>query len=181
MPIRYVFKEGPSPLFIKNREQADPQAIGAAIARIKETNGGVFRAEDGVQAARSNRHPLHRHLEWNDEVAGHQHRLHQMQALARVICIVDDDEEPVPAFINITPTDGRSRGYYDPVDIEASPDLQLSLVNAAIRDLEAFRRRYATLIDLNESVRDLADRLARESASRRPRGGGAGAGAGATT
>lgn len=156
--IKYVFRDGP--LIIKQASKANPQKIGEAIARARARTaaGGDVRKvlEDD---ARNRRHPMHRHLEWDDAVAAQQHRLAQIGDLIRVIAVENEDTgRPEPAFISLTPHRGR-RGFWTPEEIRSSGELQTAALLAAERDLEAFERRHRALTDICENVRAVREQV----------------------
>src|SRR5215475_4546630 len=97
--IRYQFKE--APLVIKNAKNANPQKIGEALAKIAEQDGGLTPAAT-VNAARPERHVLHKHFEWDNDIAAELFREDQARGLIRCIRIVDEtDDTPKMAFLSI--------------------------------------------------------------------------------
>lgn len=149
--IRYVFKEGPLPL--KNGKDADPQAIGEALAAITEAHGGHLKDEDVHEAARDASHPMHKHLEWDDAVAGKAYRLEQIRRIVRLIRIEDseaDYAEPPRAFLSVADKGGVS--YRSLKEVVSSAHLQRLVLDQAERDLFAFERRYKEFTDICDIV-----------------------------
>ena len=64
----YNFREN-AVLGFKNADSADAQIIGESIAAIKAANNNRLQPRFVFEAARSQRHPLHRHFEWNVQKA----------------------------------------------------------------------------------------------------------------
>lgn len=156
--IKYIFKEGIVP--IKNAEKANPQRIGEAIAKIAAEHGGRFMPEHGLLAAKDPKHPFHPHLEWNDKVAAHAHRMDQMRQLVRLVATIDEaTEQPKPAFISIS-DDGTA--YRTVNEVENSAALQLQVLKQALRDLQAFETRYRMLQAVCTSVRAARERVQEE-------------------
>jgi hypothetical protein len=155
--IRYVFRED-EPLRIKAAGKADPQMIGEALEKISETAKGELTPKAVVDAARSKRHPLHVHFEWDDSIAAENYRVDQARSLIRVIRVHDEaTPEPARAFISINSRTGTS--YRSLADVKRSPDFQQAVMAQADKDLEAFQRRYRELTDICEFVSAARDRI----------------------
>lgn len=155
--ISYTFRDGP--VTIKNAAKADPQKIGAALAQIAEQQKGRLTPPAVVEAARNNRHPLHRHFEWDDKLAAESFRLEQARTLIRSVALVGDGEaDPAPAFLSVSDKGGTS--YRALGDVLDSADLQNSVLAAAERDLAAFERRYRTLSDICQIIHDAREKIA---------------------
>ena len=143
---RYVFKDGP--VAIKAAKDADPQAIGEALAALAVSAGGELTPKAVVEGAKAADSILHRHFDWDDAVAADKWRVEQARDLIRCIRIEDigSGAEPERAFLSIADKEGVS--YRTVQEIRSSPDLQSRLLAAAERDLEAFTSRYRALKDI---------------------------------
>lgn len=156
--IKYVFRE--KPVAIPNAAKASPQVIGEALAKISERNNGQLKP-DAVwkEAKASPRHPLHKFFTWDVQKAAEAHWRDQARTLIRCVDIVSDgNKEPAPAFLSIADRSGVSYRTTDAV--LNSHDLQVAVLKAAQRDLEAFEKRYRRLEDICDIVRDAKGRLA---------------------
>lgn len=153
--IKYTFKEGP--LTIKNAKKADPQVIGEALSGIPSQDGLKPRAV--LAMAKSNRHPLHKHFEWDNEIAGEAYRLEQARELIRIIRVEDDEASAgySPAFYSITQKSGTA--YHTHAAVKSSADLQLLVLRQAERDLDAFDNRYRELQDICAIVREAREKV----------------------
>lgn len=155
--VEYVFRDGP--VTIKNAKKADPQKIGAALAKITEQQKGRLTPPAVVDAARDNRHPLHKFFEWDDAIAAESFRLDQARTLIRSIRLVgEDDIEAPPAFLSVADKGGTSYRTY--AEVMDSADLQNTVLAAAERDLAAFEKRYRQLADICEVIRDAREKIA---------------------
>jgi hypothetical protein len=165
--IRYVFRDEIPLVGFKNKKEADPQRIGEAIEKArKATAPGKDVRVLLEKQARSRRHALHKHLEWDDEVCGVKYRMEQINDLIRIIAIEDEDtREQTPAFISVTATPAP-RAFYSPREIEISLELQIAALRSAERDLEAFERRHRWLTDICEGVAELRERIAKKRKER---------------
>jgi hypothetical protein len=128
------------------RPRADPQQIGEALERIRLDNGGELHPRGVVEGARSPTSPLHRHFEWNDRKAAEAHRVDQARALIRSIRVIDEKDQPRPAFLSIRADDGI--GYRSYSDVISSVDLRQRLLEQAERDLNAWTLRYNELKEI---------------------------------
>jgi hypothetical protein len=160
--IKYLFKE---PLIgLKDAKRANPQRIGEALAKIGEQNGGRLTPAATVEAARPERHLLHRHFEWNDAEAAEAYRLDQARTLIRCIRVTDDTG-PTPRIAFLSIADGRAgHAYFSASTVAGSRQLQILVLAQAERDLHAWERRYSELQDICRSVRELRETIAERRA-----------------
>lgn len=159
MAVKYTFKED-AVLNIKAASKANPQVIGEALEAISAKAGGHLMPSAVVDVARDRKNPLHRHFEWDDEVAAEAFRLDQARSLIRCIHVASDDTESgvARAFLSIREKDGTS--YRSISDVLSSADLQQRVLAQAEKDLLAFESRYQSLQDVCELVRSARERLA---------------------
>jgi len=155
--LRFSFKE--TPFVIKNAKDADAQAIGTELTRISDQNGGLLTPDNAWEAARNRRNPLHRHVEWNVEIAAKAYQLDQCRELIRIIRVVDTDRDDKKrrAFVSIN--DG-GRAYRSTGEVLDSRDLQLLVLEQAEKDLKAWEARYGDLLEICAMVRQARLRLA---------------------
>jgi hypothetical protein len=156
--IKYVWKNDDY-VSLKNAKDADPQKIGEALKKLEDKDGRM-PSETIVEAAKSPKHVLHPHFEWNDKLAAHQHRLQQARHLVSLIRVEDADGEPVPAYYSIADKEGIAYRPHDKV--VTSHELQHAVLKQAERDLSAFLVRYRVLQDVCDMVRPAKDVLDRK-------------------
>jgi hypothetical protein len=157
--VKYVF-DTEMPAAIKAAKDANPQAIGEAIAKVKSaTTNPKDLAAHVLEAAKNRRNPLHKHFEWDDAVAGHKYRLEQARSIIRLIRVepTNENDRPTRAFISVK--DSKGVAYRDLGEIKRSADLQISLLKQARADLESFRERYAMFRDLFPEVDTALSRI----------------------
>lgn len=136
MQMVYKFKPGA-------RIKADPQKAGAVLEQLEAENR--LTAADLVEVSRPKSAPLHKEFEWNNTKAAAAYREIQARHIINSIEIIRDEREPIRAYFNIVRTDPQYR-HIDTIMQQA--DERAALLNMALRELEAFRRKYAQLVEL---------------------------------
>jgi len=139
---------------VKNRTQLDPSRVGPELQR-HPTN------ETALEAAKSNRNPLHRHLEWDDAVCGVAHRLGQIAALRSCIRLYDEETDEVHrAFISLTDDEDRHRArYYSRQQVLDSIEIQRQVLRKWITRFEAIQSDLSEMEDLCQAAKDFGQRL----------------------
>lgn len=138
----YKWKQG-------SRVALDAEVAGAELERIRVHHNGRLESETVVREARSPANPLHPAFEWNDKTAAHQFRIEQAKYLIRSIEVVVDEaveQRPIRAFVSVVREEDRS--YTSVTDAMMSPDLRKQVLATALRELVAWRDRYAELVEL---------------------------------
>lgn len=115
---------------------------------LKLVNAGKGSAEELVAAATDKESPAHRHFEWNDKRAAHQHRLSQARKYIRSFEVISKNvsTEPIRAFYPVY-GDGR----YERIDkVVENVDLLQALIQDAKSSLITWTKRYEQLRDIGE-------------------------------
>ncbi len=128
----------------------DAQAAGEELERIRVHNNGRLDQGAVVREAEKKRSPLHKHFEWDDQKAAHEHRLEQARYLIRSLEIEikqrpEREAKPIRAFVNVVREEDQS--YTSVSDAMSDPDLRSQVVETAWKELEAWRQRHAELIE----------------------------------
>ena len=126
----------------------DAQVAGEEMERIRVHNNGRLEAKSLVDASRPKTAPLHPAFEWDDKRAAESWRQEQASHLIRHIQVkVEEkpDAEPVRAFVSVMRDDDRS--YTSVQHALSDADLRQQVIAQAWAELEAWRRRYAELVD----------------------------------
>ena len=161
--IEYLFRDDTF-LTIKNAKVADSQEIGETLARISDANDGELEPQAVVDSARSRRSSLHKHFDWDDEVAAEKHRLGQARTLIRCVMVVDKDSKSGLARAHASISGKGGVSYRQHREYKSSFDLQIIILKAMERDARAFEERYSDFVDICDLVR-----AARQKASARRR------------
>jgi hypothetical protein len=143
---------------LKASDKADAQKIGEALNTLAGAEGELTPSMV-VEAAKSPRHILHKHFEWDDTIAAGLYRIDQARAVIRSICVedADTDEGRAPAYISISDKGGTS--YRTLSAVKGSADLQAKVLAQAERDLEAWEKRYRSLSDVCAIVRTAREKI----------------------
>lgn len=137
------------------------EALRAAFQEIANANEGFLRPKDALEAAKKSTHILHDYLEWDDSTAGEQYRLAQISGLIRHVKFYTIRQEhetktvnfqSVRQYHNLPSGRNTKEGYEDIVDIMMEDEKRLELLNAALKELEAFEKKYAALNELSQVI-----------------------------
>lgn len=135
------------------------ETIRAALAAIAERNGGYLNPAHVVDAAADPGHVLHDEFEWDDAEAASSYRLAQAGALIRRVkfTIVKPAGENKEIQL-VTTRQYQSRvsqrnaegGYESVPQIMADETKREELLQQVLRELMAYRKRYAELLALKD-------------------------------
>lgn len=132
-----------------SHSKLDAQVAGEEIERIRTLNNGRIESAMLVDAARNERSPLHPAFEWDDIIAADAFRVEQARYLIRSIEVVISNEaeaKPIRAFVSVVRDDDRS--FTSISHAMADPELRRQVLVNALKELEAWRIRYAELVEL---------------------------------
>lgn len=151
-------KSGSAPPRKRAAQPSAADITGAALEALLERHGGRISPAIVLEAARDPASPLHDHFEWDDDRASEQYRLAQASQLIRrwrgVLTRAAGEGGRVAVTITRrveSPFNERAKGaasYGALEDILADPVRRDDLLNTVLRELRAYRRRYAGLAAL---------------------------------
>lgn len=136
------------------RYKADPQKVADEISGI----GQSATPEQILDKARDENSELHKCFDWDDSSAAEKWRLHQARNIVCNLVMKDvsgTDKTPIRLFYK---TDSEE-GYKPTVMIMQDKGEYRKLLDRAIAELSAFKKKYHSLTEL-ESVFDAIDQLA---------------------
>lgn len=124
--------------------KADAQAAGE-VCEALEASGGLT-PQRLVDASRPKDAPLHDEFEWNDRKAAEKYREHQAGHIIRCLVIAPEEpkETPIRAYFPVT----ERKQYTHIMKITSNEDMQLAMLERALRELTAYQAKYATLKEL---------------------------------
>lgn len=118
---------------------------------IAENNSGIYNPAQILRALELKKKSyqlLRNKLEWNNDKAGRAYRIGQLQNLIRVRCIIiskEDRKFKVRALVNVD----RGTGNYKEIgEVLSEDEYRQSLLDQAMSELEAFRKKYEVLSEL---------------------------------
>ena len=129
--------------------------IGAVLKKIVSDHGGIVTPEQLVSIARPENHPLHPYFTWDDTEAARLHRINEARAILRVAVEylqVNNKREPVRVTVHLSSDD---TGYRLLSEVLSDAEMRAQLIADAGRDIETFKRRYQTIIEIQRPVRKL--------------------------
>jgi hypothetical protein len=128
-----------------SRIKADAQIAGEMCEELERTVG--LTPKSLVDANRDKTAPLHDEFEWNNDIAADKYRETQAQYIIRMLCVGTENKEKQPsrAFYSIVQGDHK---YESLSVIVESDDKAKKLLQAAYKELMAFKQKYESLAEL---------------------------------
>ena len=126
-----------------SRIKTDANVAGKVFEELESTVG--LTAKTLLDASRSEDAPLHGEFEWDDAKAAESYREVQASYIIRSLCVMIEDEQkaPVRAVFSIS-----SIGYESTQIILQNEEKRSVLLDKALNELNAFRKKYAMLKEL---------------------------------
>lgn len=137
----------------ENLHKADAQKVAMEITAI----GSSATPAQIVDAARDPESELHKCFEWRDDVAAEKYRIQQARQVVCHLVIRETVIEERPAIRFFYKPEATS-GYQRTQLIVRNQDAYQALLSSAIRDLDALRKKYHSLTEL-EQVFDAIEQL----------------------
>lgn len=124
--------------------------INAELDRIREENGGTIKPQHVVEFARDPNTALHAQFTWDDSRAAQLHRLAEASRVIRVYVtkLSDVQSSPVRALVSLSQDRVRGSGfpgYRSISDVMDDEQLRENLIQTALMELRAFKRKYEQL------------------------------------
>jgi hypothetical protein len=142
----------------------------AELAKVREASGGTLPPENVVAFAADPKTALHSQFEWDDTIAGREHRLFQArQLIAAVVHILPSHNGSpikVKAFISL-PSDRRDGvGYRCVEDVIKDDRKAKELLDMLLDDIQRLQVKYAafrSLWPVMEAISKAVEQTARAS------------------
>lgn len=139
--------------------KTDANKAGQVFEELENTIG--LTAENIVEVSREEDAPLHNEFEWNDTAAADKWRMEQARRMIGNLSIVvaeTEEEEivPVRAFFST-----ELHHYENIKTIMTDVSKKLTLMQKAVRELQAFKKKYAMLSELSKLF-DAIDEVTKE-------------------
>lgn len=122
------------------------------LERIRQENGGLLQPQVVVNEAQNPESPLHPYFDWDDSEAACKWRLEQARRLIRVaVTIIHPDQtEPIRTYVSLLDDRMTRAGYRSTVEVLNDKERRDAMLQQALRELAAFRKKYAVLSELAE-------------------------------
>lgn len=121
----------------------------AELELIREEAGGMLKAEDVLDFARSSNTALHKYFEWDDGEAAYKYRLAQAKEIISVaVIMIPGTDKKVRAYVNLSEDRKERLGYRSIVDVYSDEQLLEMLLQDALEELQAFKAKYEKLKSL---------------------------------
>ena len=152
------------------------ESVRAALLALYDAHDGLLAPTAIVEAARDPDSPLHDEFEWDDDAAAEAYRLAQAGGLIRRIRLHVIKADPKSKKVTATvirqfqsrPSQRHADGGYESVqDIFADPIKRGELLHQVLREMNAYRKRYAVLSELQHVWQAIDD--AREALEVEPK------------
>ena len=141
----------------------DAEKVHIELEKLRKKNKGELRGRDMVEAAKSKRNPLHDGFTWDDAECGIKHRLREAANIVQAINVVrpeTPDAGPVRAYeISRSMSTPKKKSYRAIEDIMQDEEARGELLNRALGELLAIRRRYSQLQELAIVFREVDNLL----------------------
>lgn len=131
---------------VKGLYKADAETVYKEITAL----GDTFSPEEIVEAAKDEATELHKCFEWNDSVAAEKYRLHQARMIFTQLVVRTETSDNTPVVVRVISSASASN-IYTPTKMLVKSDTEYAdLLERAKRELQAFKQKYATVVELQE-------------------------------
>lgn len=131
---------------IKGIYKADANKVYNEISTLSEVT-----PEKVLEKAKNKQSELHRCFCWDDSIAAHRYRLQQARGIIQMLVVTPRAEEEQPT--RIFQISSEKNVYQENTFFIQNQDEYQILLKRALAELNAFKRRYATLSELEDVMR----------------------------
>lgn len=136
---------------VKGIFKADADKVYSEIGNLES-----ITPQNVLEKARNKKSELHKCFEWDDNVAAEKYRLSQARQIIQLLVITSEQEEVTPVRI-FQITSERNEYKENRFFVENKDEYRI-LLDRAKTELQAIKKRYATLSEL-EDVFNAIDQL----------------------
>ena len=149
-----------------SHHKIEAKVAAAEVQSLMDKKGGKIEASDVLEVAESPKNPLHPEFEWNDSKAAREHRLLQARNLLNGIKVIyvtvehgesKTYEVSFSSAIANTDEGGQAHYYISTEEGLRKPDQRAEMLENALSELRAFKKKYAALNEL-AAVLDAIDK-----------------------
>lgn len=125
------------------------QRIADELAFIAKQSGGILYPAKVVEFAKDETTALHSRFTWDDTEAARRYRLVQAGEIIRVnVMVISKEAPPVRAFVSLSTDRKAGGGYRALVDVLSDDAMMQRLLDDAMAELEALKKKYEQLAAL---------------------------------
>lgn len=124
------------------------KAATEEVKRLIREYGGVITAAQLVECAKDEKSPLHPYFTWNDTEAAEKCRILEARDLLRCVIEVIPNGSGVGYTRVTTHLSTDKEGYRCVADVLTDEQLTEIMLNDALSELQAFKRKYTRLNQL---------------------------------
>lgn len=147
---KYLWADG-------SRVKVAAEVVGGVLDDISARNNDRVTPRMVVDEARPEQSPIHPCFEWDDLRAAELFREDQARYVLRSIRVVREDEdadtpsEVMHAYVSVVESqDGKATTSFVPISLALSESsLREQLIRQAMKELDAFERKYRTVVRLS--------------------------------
>lgn len=129
-----------------------PEIVGRVKQEVAAACGGVVPPAEFLAKIAPPEHPAHGLAEWDDRLAGHQHRLEQVAKVIQTVVAVYEAENPTVDYGGIVATvrdpdgtEARFRGYLPVYEVLSNQDYTRQAERRLLRSLVGDLRNHSDL------------------------------------
>ena len=123
--------------------KADAQQAGGLCSRLEAE--GRLTARALLDESRDENSLLHGEFEWNDGIAAEKYRENQARHIINCLVTVHESATPTRSFFNV---ECKTAEYRSVTAIMQDADGRDQLLSLALRELDAFKRKFNSLSEL---------------------------------
>lgn len=132
--------------------KADANKVEGELNSLRDALGRNCTPSDIVERARDENSEMHNCFEWDDSVAGEKYRETQARHIIRLLVSTKENNGKVEKTnIRVFVSSGKNDSAYVPTRLVVrNQDEYEALLSRAYAELRAFKKKYATLSELEE-------------------------------
>lgn len=117
--------------------------------------GEDYKAEDVLERAKDENSELHKCFEWEDSVAAEKWRLQQARLVITNLMVTVEKKDGTPTEFRLYQSNGREKGFSKSTIIARDIDRYSELLERAKAEMDAFRKRYANIVELQSVITEI--------------------------
>lgn len=141
-----------------HKYSTDANEAGKVMEELERTVG--LTTKNLVEASKPEDAPLHKEFEWDNEIAGPKYREIQAGKMITSLKVVtkQDETKKTRGFVTLDYAPGKPGKFESIEKVLEVEEKRNRLLTLAIRELQAFRKKYIALSELSELF-DVIDKL----------------------